>query len=208
MSAKQNPTTKITKTTKTSTAAKRARGAARTAPPWVEGGIDYGPALVAIDELIAWAFDLAAASVPDRESKRRVKNARRLVVARMRGKAAPAGGEADVLFTATVLARALDADLGLGLGAIVEVFTELGLPIDDVPQPPRRPARARAPQPMPSAAELAGVLEAIQRGAGRAPVAPAAPVVPVIPIGRPRSRAVVAPCAGCHLARPGFAFAA
>ena len=202
MSAKkQNPTTKTTTATTKATAAKRARGTARIAPPWVEGGIDYGPALVAIDELIAWAFDLAAASVPDRESKRRVKNARRLVVARMRGKPAPAGSELDALFTASVLARVLDADLGLGLGAIVEVFGELGLPIDDVPRPPRRPSGAatRPAQPAPTAAQVAGVIDAIQRGAG---------LTPIVPIGRPRSRAVVAPCAGYHLARPGFAFAA
>lgn len=201
MSAKQNPTTKTATPTTKTTAAKRARGTARPAPPWVEGEIDYGPALVAIDELIAWAFDLAASSVPDRESKRRVKNARRLVVARMRGKPAPAGSELDALFTASVLARVLDADLGLGLGAIVEVFGELGLPIDDVPRPPRRPSGAavRPAQPAPTAAQVAGVIDALQRGAGLAPI---------VPLTRPRSRAVVAPCAGCHLARPGFAFAA
>lgn len=204
MSSKQNPTAKTTTKTTKATAAKRARGTARTAPPWVEGGIDYGPALVAIDELIAWAFDLAAASVPDRESKRRVKNARRLVDARLRGKPAPAGSELDALFTASVLARVLDADLGLGLGAIVEVFGELGLPIDDVPRPPRRPpgAAARSARPAPTVAQVAGVLEALQRGGDLAPIAP------IVPLTRPRSRAVVAPCAGCHLARPAFAFAA
>ncbi len=201
MSAKQNTTAKTTTATTKATAAKRARGIARIAPPWVEGGIDYGPALVAIDELIAWAFDLAAASVPDRESKRRVKNARRLVVARMRGKPAPAGSELDALFTASVLARVLDADLGLGLGAIVEVFGELGLPIDDVPRPPRRPSGAavRPAQPAPTAAQVAGVIDALQRGAD---------LPPIVPLTRAPSRAVVAPCAGCHLARPGFAFAA
>jgi hypothetical protein len=195
MSTKQKTSTKTN-------ARKRSRRSARTAPPWIESGIDYGPALVAIEELIAWAFDLAAASVADRESKRRVKDARRYTLASVRGRRTPPGAEADVMFTASLLIRILDADLGLGLGDIVEVLAALGLPTADVPHPPRRPAgvAARAPQrAQPTAAELAGVIDALQRGAARAPI---------VSLRRPSARAVVAPCAGCYRTRPGVAVAA
>ena len=195
MSAKQKPTTATTK----NRAPKPTRP---TAPPWIEGGIDYGPALVAIDELIAWAFDLAAASVPDRESKRRVKHARRQVIATFRGKRKDEP-DADVMFTAAVLARVLDADLKLGLGEIVTVLAELGLPSDDVPRPPRRsasvPAYAVPRAPSMNVADLAGAIDAIQRGAR---------ITPIGSLRRPPPGAAIAPCAGCRYARPGFAVAA
>ena len=195
MSQKQKHPTATTKPR----APKRTRP---TSPPWIEGGIDYGPALVAIDELIAWAFDLAAASVPDRESKRRVKNARRQVIATLRGKRR-SDPDADLMFTASVLARALDADLKLGLGEIVTVLAELGLPSDDVPRPPRRtasaPAYAAPHVPSMNVADLAGALDAIQRGAR---------ITPIGSLRRPPPGAAFAPCAGCRHARPGFAVAA
>lgn len=194
-------------TTRTNVAsAAQSKRAARTqsTPPWIEGGIDYGPALLAIDELIAWAFDLAAASVADSaDGKRRVKNARRFVTSSIRGKRTPAGAEADVMFTASLLVRIFDADLGLGLGDIVSVLSELGLPTVDVPPSPRRPAAraTRAPEAapfIPTAADLAAVIDALQLGAMPAPV---------VPLRRPHMR-VVAPCANCQHGRPGFPVAA
>lgn len=199
-------TTATTTTRAAPSARKRTTQRTMSAPPWIEGGIDYGPALVAAEELIAWAFDLAAASVADSpEGKRRVKNARRFATASIRGQRTPASAEADVMFTASLLIRILDADLRLGLGDIVSVLSELGLPTVDVPHPPRRPAgrAARVPQPapfMPTAAEVAAVLDAIQL---------AAAPVPVVPLRRPATRtAAPSTCAGCCLARPSFAVAA
>lgn len=98
--------------------------------------IDYEPALAAIGDLFSWAFDLAEKNVAHwREGKRRVKRARRYVRALMRGRV-PRGAEAeaDLAFTAGLLVRIFDADLGLGLGAIVSIFDELRLPTDDVPR--------------------------------------------------------------------------
>lgn len=208
MSKKQTTTTTTTASNHRRADAKRPR---RVAPPWIEAGIDYGPAVAAIDELIAWAFDLAAASANDRESQRRVKNARRYIVAARRGKRTPTGVEADVMFTAALLVRILDADLKLGLGDIVEVFEAIGLPSVDVPFPPRRPAGAvRANPAPPTAAELATVIGALQRGAGIAPMSarpPVAPVAPIVPLRRPPA-AVAPACAGCCHARPAFPVAA
>jgi hypothetical protein len=178
----------------------------RAAVPWIEGGIDYGPALVAIEELIAWAFDLAATQVADwPEGKRRVRNARRIVANAIRGKRTrqTLRSEDDVVFTASLLIRIFDGDLGLGLGDIVEVLSELGLPTFEVPHSARPTARgARVPQP--TTADLAALVDAIQRGATPAPV---------VPLRRPTRAtrpAVVSamPCAGCCLARPGLAVAA
>ena len=116
--------------------------------------------------------------------------------------------ESDKIFFLTegrVKIGAIDADSGREITKAIlskgEVFGELGLPLDDVPRPPRRPSGAatRPAQPAPTAAQVAGVIDALQRGAD---------LPPIVPLTRAPSRAVVAPCAGCHLARPGFAFAA
>jgi hypothetical protein len=152
-------------TTKPARPSKRKRKAARPAPPlappWIEGGIDYDPALVAIEELIDWAFGVAAASVADAPADvRRVRNARRYALAAIHGKADPRSVD-DVVFAAGLLARVLDADLGLGLGDIVTVLEQMGLPADDVPSPPRRPPGRRQPR-----AASAGV-DRSDRGARR-----------------------------------------
>ncbi|MBZ0231561.1 MAG: hypothetical protein K8M05_04365, partial [Deltaproteobacteria bacterium] len=107
---------------KTSTRTNGARRAPRRSVPWIENGIDYGPARVALDELASWAFDLAAESVADwPEAKQRVKNARRFVKGLIanRNVSCP---EEDVAFAASLLVRIFDGDLGLGLGQVIEIL--------------------------------------------------------------------------------------
>ena len=177
--------------------AKRKRKAARPAPPltppWIEGGIDYDPALVAIEELIDWAFGVAAASVADAPvDVRRVRNARRYALAAIHGKADPRSVD-DVVFAAGLLARVLDADLGLGLGDIVTVLEQMGLPADDVPSPPRRPPgrrQARAAS-APASIDLTAVLDAV------AALQSLAPIVPLRPRGARVSAPPAATCAAC-----------
>jgi hypothetical protein len=100
--------------------------------------IDYGRARDALGELAAWAFDLAGADVVDwPEGKRRVRNARRYVLARLRGKTIASTPFEDVLFTAGLLARVFEADLALDVGELVDTFELLGLPTEVVPIVPR-----------------------------------------------------------------------
>ncbi len=175
--------------------AKRKRKAARPAPPltppWLEGGIDYDPALVAIEELIDWAFGVATASVADAPADvRRVRNARRYALAAIHGKADPRSVD-DVVFAAGLLARVLDADLGLGLGDIVTVLEQMGLPADDVPSPPRRPPGRRQACAASAPIDLTAVLDAV------AAIQSLAPIVPLRPRGARVPAAPVATCAAC-----------
>lgn len=175
--------------------AKRKRKAARPAPPltppWIEGGIDYDPALVAIEELIDWAFNVAAASVADAPADvRRVRNARRYALAAIHGKADPRSVD-DVVFAAGLLARVLDADLGLGLGDIVTVLEQMGLPADDVPSPPRRPPGRRQARAASAPIDLTAVLDAV------AAIQSLAPIVPLRPRGARVPAAPAATCAAC-----------
>ena len=79
---------------------------------------DYAPAMSAIGDLCTWALDLAARSVADwPEGRRRVKNASRHMRTLLQGKKPRGrGAEEDLMFTAALLARIFDADLGLGVG--------------------------------------------------------------------------------------------
>jgi len=107
--------------------------------PWVIGGIDYGPAILAVSGLAEWAFELAASDVEDwPEGRRRVRNARRYVLDRLRGRHARGVGTEDVLFTAGLLARIFEAELSLGVSEMIAILDELGLPTDVVPMVPRR----------------------------------------------------------------------
>jgi hypothetical protein len=112
--------------------------------PWVIGDIDFGPAVAAAHDLAAWAFDLAARDVADwPEGRRRVRNARRFVLLRLRGKDVHRTPYEDVLFTAGLLARILEADLHLPLVHVVAALDHLGLPTEVVPlvsHPQRRGA--------------------------------------------------------------------
>lgn len=139
-----------------------------------DGEIDYGPAREAIGDLAGWAFDLAAQDVADwPEGARRVRNARRYVLARLRGKHLRSTPYEDVIFTAGLLARICEQEIGLGVGDMLSVLDHLGLPTEDVPIMPR---------PQPSV---------------RIGVAPR--VVPVHPLHQaaPRVTAQPSPCAGC-----------
>jgi hypothetical protein len=104
--------------------------------PWLD--VDYTRARDAIAELAAWAFDLAAADVTDwPEGKRRVRNARRYVLARLSGKVIRSTPFEDVIFTAGLLARIFEQDAGLDMSDMVDVFDQLGLPTEVVPIVPR-----------------------------------------------------------------------
>src|SRR5262245_7281161 len=92
--AKGRPATGATsaksKRTKASAAPKE-RTAAR---PWIIGGIDYGPAVLAIEDLSEWAFDLARKNVAGwPEGKRRVAKAHRAVLDMFRGRRLRAADE-------------------------------------------------------------------------------------------------------------------
>ena len=120
-------------------------------PPWIDDGIDYGPANAAARDLATWALALAERDVEDwPEARKRVRNARRFVLARLAGKDRRMPVE-DVVFTASLLARIFDDDLGLGLTDAISVFEALDLPADVIPVAPKsrptRPTAAARPAP-------------------------------------------------------------
>jgi hypothetical protein len=116
-----------------------------------DGEIDYGPAVDAIADLAAWALDLAAADVADwPEGQRRVKNARRFVLARLRGKHLRSTPYEDVIFTAGLLARIFEAEVGLGMSQVVAVLDRIGLPTEVVPLTPRPQHAAPTARAVPS----------------------------------------------------------
>ena len=94
--------------------------------PWIEDGIDYGPALAAFDDLATWALDLAEREVAETPADRkRVQKVRRSILGD--GNRAPVS---DLLFTAQILARVFDRDLDLGLADQLAIFEELDLALD------------------------------------------------------------------------------
>jgi len=111
----------------------------------VINGIDYGPAIAAVGDLAAWAFDLAARDVANwPEGQRRVRTARRFVLARLRGKDHRAPSD-DILFTAGLLARIFEAEIGLDMSDVVGILDDLGLPTEMVPLRPRVQPSMRVP---------------------------------------------------------------
>jgi hypothetical protein len=155
------------------------RATAKRPHPWADvDGIDYGPAVAALGDLVTWAFDLAANDVADwPEGRRRVRTTRKFVVARLRGKRAHGAPLEDILFTAGLLARIFESETGLGMSEMVAVLDRIGLPTEVVPMMPRAQPHARIPL--------------------RAPVAPAPGVVRA-PWPEPDPE----PCEGCpHCAR-------
>ncbi len=116
------------------------------ARPWVHGGIDYGPAISAVHDLAAWAFDVAELAVADwPEGQRRMRTTRRFVRASLRGKRARRVSFEDVVFTAGLLARIFEADIGLGMSDVVAILDEFGLPTEMVPLAPRAQHATRVP---------------------------------------------------------------
>ncbi len=135
--------------------------------PWIDNGIDYGPARMAADDLARWAFGLLKADVAGwPEGKRRVRNVRRWVRARLDGRRAPEVSEQDVQFTTMLLIRILDEDLRLGMGDAIQVLLDLELPAEDVAAP-RSAAGARTPamdeRPAPAEAASASTSGAPRR---------------------------------------------
>ena len=121
-------------------------------PPWLDDdGIDYGPANTAARDLATWALALAESDVEDwPAARKRVRNTRRFVLARLAGKDRRMPTE-DVLFTASLLARIFDDDLGLGLADSLSILDTLDLPTDIIPVPPPRPTTpASRSRPAPS----------------------------------------------------------
>lgn len=151
-----------TPTNNTATASKNARrrratGRARNAPPGPatiealtggdDAGIDYGPAIEAIDDLLGWAFELARKDVADwPEGTRRVRSAHHYVRALLRAKAPRVEPREDLLFTAALLVRVFESEIGLSIDHITAVLDELGLPHDHAPIARARPATAASAQ--------------------------------------------------------------
>jgi hypothetical protein len=132
--------------------------------PWIRNGIDYGPARAAILDLATWALDIAERAVADWPAGRaHVRNTRRLVEARIAGKRPRGASIDDVMFTARLLARFFDDDLGLDLSDALTIFDILDLPIEVVP------VSSYAPRPTRTATS---VLHTLTRNT--APIAPAA----------------------------------
>lgn len=122
-------------------------GKRATVPAAAPDGIDYGPVVAAINDLIAWAFELAERDVAGwPEGQRRVRTARRFVLARLRGKRPRDVPFEDVLFTAGLMARIFEADLRLPMSDMVAILDRLGFPTEVVPLMPRATASACRPQ--------------------------------------------------------------
>jgi hypothetical protein len=113
--------------------------------PSSRSAVDYAPARAAISDLANWAFDLAERDVEDWPvARQRVKNVRRSIMAELGRTRAPRASLEDLMFTASLIARILDADLGLDLGEALAVLEYLDLPAEDLPlsRPPTRPSRS------------------------------------------------------------------
>lgn len=122
-------------------------GKPATVPAAAPGSADYGPALTAVHDLAAWAFNLAARDVSGwPEGLRRVQTARRLVRARLRGKRLRDVPFEDVLFTAELMARIFEADLRLPMSDMVAILDRLGFPTEVVPLMPRASSSACRPE--------------------------------------------------------------
>jgi hypothetical protein len=127
--------------------AKKKAGSALAAAkaPWIDGDIDYGPAAAAARDLATWALDIAERDVGDwPEARKRVRNTRQFVMARIAGKERRMPVE-DVIFTASLLARIFDDELDLDIADAFEIFGALELPTDVVPV--RAPTRTQPMSP-------------------------------------------------------------
>ncbi len=121
-------------------------GKPATVPATSPGGID-GPAIAAVRDLTAWAFDLAARNVAGwPEGRRRVRSARRFAIGRLRGKRPRDVPFEDVLFTAGLMARIFEADLRLPMSDMVAILDRLGFPTEVVPLMPRATSIACRPR--------------------------------------------------------------
>ncbi|MBE7451468.1 MAG: hypothetical protein HS111_21985 [Kofleriaceae bacterium] len=157
MSETTSPTTKTTAKTSTARRVTPRRPSRHPDPATIaalaaddDDGIDYGPAIEAIDDLLGWAFALARKDVGDwPEGTRRVRNAHRYVRALLRGKTPRTEPREDLLFTAALLVRVFEAEIGLGVDQVAALLDQLGLPLDHAPAvrpvPPTPPPGPIAP---------------------------------------------------------------
>ena len=67
------------------------------------------------------------------------------MLARLRGQNPRTTPFEDVLFTAGLLARIFEADIGLGMSDVIAILDDFGLPTEVVPLRPRAQGWARAP---------------------------------------------------------------
>ena len=113
--------------------------------PWIRGGIDYGPMRAALQDLSDWVFNIAESSVEDWSSARaHIRATRRYVDAQIHGYRARRVTIEDVMFTAQLLARIFEADLGLDMSDALTILNSLALPTEVVAV--ARPSRsAREP---------------------------------------------------------------
>ena len=113
--------------------------------------IDFAPALTAIGDLAAWVFDQAQADVKGwPEGKRRVRAARRLVLARLRGEEVTWVPTDDLMFTAGVLMRIGERALphvAARLGDSAALYEQLVQVAASAAMPGSRPAAAPVPFP-------------------------------------------------------------
>jgi hypothetical protein len=138
--------------------------------PWIYDGIDYGPARAAVRDLANWALDIADGAVDDWPvGQRHVRNTRRFVTARIEGKKPRRVSIDDIWFTAELLARIFDEDLGLGLSDALTILETLELPFDAVPVPRRAP---RMPMLVPLRATLHTLAKSAMSASSAAPIAP------------------------------------
>ena len=135
----RSSTTKPTRAARGRSAGKPAAPAAVAArAPWIEDGIDFGPARAAVDDLVNWALDLAELEVDgDRADLKRIRKVRRAFLSDVASNVAVS----DLIFVAQILARVFDRDLGLGLADQLAIFDKLDLDTDLLPLSPmpRRP---------------------------------------------------------------------
>ncbi len=125
---------------------KAAPALAAARAPWIRNGVDYGPARAAIHELATWALNIAERSVADWPTGRaHVRSTRGFVEARLAGNHPSRASIDDVMFTARVLARIFDDELGLDVSDALTIFDMLELPLDMVPIPRAAPRPARLP---------------------------------------------------------------
>jgi hypothetical protein len=98
--------------------------------PWVEDGIDYGPARAAVEDLVGWVLDLAEREVDgDPADIKRIRKVRRSFHNGLDGRV-PVD---DLIFVGQILARVFDRDLGLGLADQLAIFEKLELDTDVLP---------------------------------------------------------------------------
>lgn len=98
--------------------------------PWVEDGIDYGPARAAVEDLVGWVLELAEREVDgDPADVKRIRKVRRSFVNDFDGRV-PVD---DLIFVGQILARVFDRDLGLGLADQLAIFEKLDLDTDVLP---------------------------------------------------------------------------